>query len=99
MTLDDPPRPLPGDLKAAALALGLAALVLALWAFLEFASALKGRPMLKWLQGKKTYIVGAGLVLSAVGGFMHGDTTVIEAVALVLNGLGLAALRNAVGNT
>lgn len=55
--------------------------------------------MLKWLQGKKTYIVGAGLVLSAVGGFMHGDTTVIEAVALVLNGLGLAALRNAVGNT
>jgi hypothetical protein len=43
--LDEPPRPYPGDLKALALALGLAAILLALWAFLEIASQLKGRTM------------------------------------------------------
>jgi hypothetical protein len=43
--LDEPPRPYPGDIKALALALGLAAILLALWAFLEIASHLKGRTL------------------------------------------------------
>lgn len=48
------------------------------------------------LVGSKTYIVAAGIVIAAVIGFINGDTTLSDAVLIVLNGLGLAALRNGV---
>ena len=49
------------------------------------------------LVGVKTYIVSAGIVLTGVGAFFHGDTNLLGAITLILNGLGLASLRLAVG--
>lgn len=45
------------------------------------------------LQGKKTYIVAAALVVYAVAGVYTGQLTQDAAITLVLNGLGLSALR------
>lgn len=45
------------------------------------------------LQGKKTYIVALALVCYAILGVYTGQFTQTEAVTLVLNGLGLGALR------
>jgi len=45
------------------------------------------------LSGKKTYVVAAGVVLVAVGGFLSGEVTLIEAVTTALAGLGLGTLR------
>jgi hypothetical protein len=45
------------------------------------------------LQGKKTYIVAAALVVYAVAGVYTGQLTQDAAITLVLNGLGLGALR------
>jgi len=47
------------------------------------------------LKGYRTYAASAGIVLAAVGGFLSGDTTVLEAVTLALTGLGFAGLRAA----
>ena len=48
------------------------------------------------LSGKKTYIVAIALVVYAVAGVVSGQMTQDAAVQLVLNGLGLGALRSAV---
>lgn len=45
------------------------------------------------LQGKKTYCVALALVCYAVFGVYTGQLTQDAAVTLVLNGLGLGALR------
>lgn len=45
--------------------------------------------------GNRTYAAAAGLVLAAVGGYLSGDLTVLQAVLIVLNGTGLGALRAA----
>jgi hypothetical protein len=45
------------------------------------------------LQGKKTYVVAIALVIYAVAGVYTGQLSQPEAVTLVLNGLGLGALR------
>lgn len=45
------------------------------------------------LQGKKTYIVALALICYAILGVYTGQFTQTEAVTLVLNGLGLGALR------
>ena len=45
------------------------------------------------LNGKKTYLAAAGIILIAVGGFLNGDLTLIVAVTQVFAGLGLGALR------
>lgn len=44
-------------------------------------------------QGKKTYIVALALIAYAVLGVYTGQLSQSDAVALVLNGLGLGALR------
>lgn len=44
-------------------------------------------------QGKKTYIVALSLVVYALLGVYTGQLSQPEAVTLVLNGLGLGALR------
>jgi hypothetical protein len=48
---------------------------------------------LEWLKGKKTYIVAAALVLTALSGFVTGDVTLAQAVDQVLIGLGIGTLR------
>lgn len=45
------------------------------------------------LQGKKTYIVALAIVAYAVFGVYTGQLSQDQAVTLVLNGLGLGALR------
>ena len=52
--------------------------------------------MANWLDGKKTYIAAAAVVVAALAGFLGGDLTLGQAVANALEGLGLAALRSGV---
>lgn len=51
--------------------------------------------MLQFLEGRRTYLVAAGVIATAVGQFLTGDATVAEAVNAALVGLGLATLRAA----
>ena len=51
----------------------------------------------EFLAGKKSYIVAVALVVYAVAGVYSGQLTQDAAVTLVLNGLGLGALRSAIG--
>lgn len=48
------------------------------------------------LEGKKTYIVAAVLILSAIGQYLTGDLTLSAAITLVLGALGLGALRRGI---
>ncbi len=50
------------------------------------------------LNGKKTFLAAAGIILIGIGGFLSGDLTLIAAVTQVLGGLGLGALRIGVGS-
>lgn len=50
------------------------------------------------LAGKKTYIVAVALVIYAIAGVVSGQLTQPDAVTLVLNGLGLGALRSALNS-
>ncbi len=45
------------------------------------------------LKGKKTYIVAAGGILAALGGYLTGQMSVFEAVLVGINSLGLSSLR------
>lgn len=45
------------------------------------------------LQGKKTYIVALALIAYAIFGVYTGQLSQDQAVQVVLNGLGLSALR------
>lgn len=49
--------------------------------------------MLKLFSGKKTYLMAAGIVLTAAGSLATGDMDVTQAIIYVLNGLGLGTLR------
>ena len=51
------------------------------------------------LDGKKTYLVSAGIVLAGVGAFLQGETDLVGLVAYVLNGTGLATLRAGVSKS
>lgn len=51
---------------------------------------------LKILDGYNTYIAAAGLVLTAIAGFLNGTTTEIETVVIIMNGLGFAGAKNAI---
>lgn len=46
-----------------------------------------------FLNGKKTYIVAAGIVVAAVVSFLTGELTLADALVRALEGLGLAGLR------
>ena len=50
------------------------------------------------LEGKKTYLVALGIILTGIGSYLSGDVTLIQAVVVILNGLGLGALRLGVAN-
>ena len=45
------------------------------------------------LEGKKTYIVALGIVCTALGSFLNGDSSLAQAILTSLEGLGLASLR------
>lgn len=45
------------------------------------------------LDGKKTHIAAAGIILTAAGGFLSGEFTLIEALGVGLGGLGFSTLR------
>ena len=49
--------------------------------------------MFQALQGKRTYIVAVGAIVSAIVSFLTGEMTLGEAVNAGLVGAGLAALR------
>ena len=53
-------------------------------------------PSMDFLHGKKTYIIGTLTVLYGVLGITLGHIDQATAIQLVLNGLGIAALRNGV---
>lgn len=48
---------------------------------------------MEWLKGKKTYLIAAVIILTALGQILTGDVTIAQALVLVLEGLGLGALR------
>jgi len=52
--------------------------------------------MFSWLDGKKTYLVMAGGVLTAIGGLMSGTLDTASAVVLILNSLGFGAVKSAI---
>ena len=49
--------------------------------------------MKNFLDGKKTYIVAACLVIFAITGVVTGNLTFDQAFVIVMNGLGLGSLR------
>jgi hypothetical protein len=59
-------------------------------------NAEKLKAVLLFLQGKKTYVVVAGIVVSAVYSFIDGSTDLQGAINQVLGALGLATLRSGV---
>lgn len=52
--------------------------------------------MLKWLQGKKSYLLAIGATISAVGAFASGQITLFELAASLFGAGGLASVRHAV---
>lgn len=54
--------------------------------------------LLKWLSGKKTYIVAFSGVVSAVAAYATGQISTFELVASIFGGTGLATLRSGVAN-
>lgn len=55
--------------------------------------------LMLWLQGKKTYIAAASIVLLALDQWLTGNATLAEALNEALKGLGIAALRAGVAKT
>lgn len=45
------------------------------------------------LKGKKTYVVALGGLLGAVGAYLTGQVSLVEAILVGVNSLGLASLR------
>jgi hypothetical protein len=56
----------------------------------------KGGVPVKFLDGYKTYIVAAGAILTAVGGYLTGAIDAVTAINSVLAALGLSTLRHGV---
>ncbi len=52
--------------------------------------------MQKFLEGKKTYIVAAGIVIAALVSFLTGEMDLSTAVVAALAGLGIGTLRSGV---
>ena len=49
--------------------------------------------MPKWLEGRTTYVIAAGVIAKGLIEFLQGTMDVSEFVNYVLGGLGLARLR------
>jgi len=61
---------------------------------------LKGNAMIKWLQGKKAYFVGAiGIIVTGLVGTGYIDQKTYEIIVGILGSLGLWALRAGVSKT
>ncbi len=53
----------------------------------------------QWLQGKKTYLVMIGTLLSAVIGYLNGQLELVGLVQAILAAFGLGAVRSAVAKS
>lgn len=53
--------------------------------------------MKNFLQGKKTYLVAAVGILTALTGWSDGNLTNVEAIIVGMNALGLSTLRAGIG--
>lgn len=51
---------------------------------------------MQWLEGKKTYVVAAGVVLVGLGQLLSGQIDLMAFLNYMLAGAGAAALRNAI---
>ena len=49
--------------------------------------------IITFLNGKKTFIAAAGIILTALASFLGGDLTPIQLVQQIFAGLGLVGLR------
>jgi len=54
--------------------------------------------MLKWLKGKKTYIVAAVGIIGAAVGYITGELTVAQTIEAILVALGGMSLRAGISN-
>lgn len=54
--------------------------------------------MKRWLRGKKTYIIGVGAILTAVGGYTGEQINFPELIATILAALGGMSLRAGISN-
>ena len=45
------------------------------------------------LSGYKTYLVAAGIICTALAAFAGGEADLVQTAVVILNGLGLGALR------
>ena len=50
------------------------------------------------MNGKKTYVIGIGMILFAVGGVLSGHHDISAATEILLEGLGLIFLRHGVAS-
>jgi hypothetical protein len=88
------PEPfVPGDLRFLSLFAGVALALLLACLLSHLVSALKGLPMLSFLDGKKTYALVAGALLVIVGQFVQGQVDLATAVQHGLEALSIATLR------
>ncbi len=53
---------------------------------------------MKWLDGKKTYLVGIGMILVTAGTVLQGQLELADAVMPVLNGLAFIFLRKGISS-
>lgn len=51
---------------------------------------------MEWLNGRKTYVVAAGVVLVGLGQFLSGQIDLMALLNYLLAGAGAAAIRNAI---
>ena len=49
--------------------------------------------MIAWLQGKKTYIVAIGAIVTAVGAYTEGSIDLSQLVAAIFAALGAMTLK------
>lgn len=54
--------------------------------------------ILTLIQGKKTYIISVLMIVFAISGLVTGQIDNEQAIALILNALGLSALRAGVAS-
>lgn len=66
------------------------------WEKLKKCNTTKGGGVVGILDGKKTYIVGLGIILMAIGGFLSGDLTLAQAITSGLVGFGFGAVRHGI---
>jgi hypothetical protein len=55
--------------------------------------------ILTWLQGKKTYIVAAAAILTAIGAYLTGTITGVQLVEAIFAAIGTVTMRAGIAKT